>query len=85
MLEEMNFKDAREFYYKREDIRNKYLQLNYARKYIYKSYVYSRDIVYSHKNTIWEYLNEPDDSIYYIDAKIRMINFIRGVKNEDNN
>lgn len=75
MYKNMYFVSSREFYEKRDTIRAKYSLLSFAKKCIYKSYVYSRDIYYANKNIIWEFLNEPDDSEYFIKAKLDMISF----------
>lgn len=80
MFEDANFKTPLEFYNKKEYIRKEYMSWSYGRKYMYKCYVYSRDFIVNKKNLIWEYLNEPEDSIYFIKACIDMVAFKRSDK-----
>lgn len=78
MFEEINFTSTREFYEKRETIQEKYNKMSYGEKFVYKSYVYSKDIPRKYRNIIWEYLNEPKDSEDYIKACLEMTNFRGG-------
>jgi len=82
MFKDANFKTPLEFYNKKEYFSSILLNdfISYGRKYMYKCYVYSRDFIVNKKNLIWEYLNEPEDSIYFIKACIDMITFKRSDK-----
>lgn len=75
MFVEYGFKTPEEFYDKKDLIRNEYKTWSYCRKFMYKTYVYSRDMLVVQKNTIWEYLNEPEDSEYYVKACFDLISF----------
>lgn len=62
-----NFISYRTFYKKRHFIREKYKTMNYYQKLSLKRYLYSITIITTqHKDLIWEYLNEPLDSIFYV-------------------
>lgn len=64
---ELAFYSYKQFCDRCEWLRDKYLNLSYEDKYIYKMFVYSiSDISLYLKDTIWEYLNEDEDSMYYV-------------------
>lgn len=80
MFGEFGFKTAYEFYQKKDLIKKNYSSWPYGRRFMYKTYVYSREMIVTQKNIIWEYLNEPEDSEYYIRACFDLLAFKRGVK-----
>ena len=58
-------------------IKNKYQKLSYKEKSIYKLYVYSiSNIKYNLKDKIWEYLNEPVGSCYFV-SKDTLLEFLQ--------
>lgn len=63
----MRFIDFKDFYNRCDVIKSYYDNLSLRDKYIYKMYVYSNRLVNEKKlNKIWEYLNEPFGSAYYM-------------------
>lgn len=65
--EKMKFVDFKEFYKKKDLIKSEFNKLSLREKQIYKLYVYSNRLINEFKlNKIWEYLNEPFGSAYYI-------------------
>ena len=57
---EMDFYSYEDFYKCAEPLKkmyNKYCENDYRTKKLYCWYVYSREIKYSQKNRIWDYLN----------------------------
>jgi len=57
---EMDFYSYEDFYNNAKELKNmyhKYCDNNYRTQKLYCWYVYSRDIKYSQKNRIWEFLN----------------------------
>lgn len=55
---EMDFYSYEDFYLNAKAIKKLYEALEHrTNKLIYKWYIYSRDINYSQKNRIWDYLN----------------------------
>ena len=62
-----NFVSFRTFYKNRHYIREKYKTMSYYEKLHLKRYLYSIAIITTqHKDLIWEYLNEPIGSPYYV-------------------
>lgn len=65
--EEMEFLTFEEFYLKCENIKKMYEKMSRREKCIYKMYVYSNFLIRMNvKDKIWEYLNEPFGSAYYV-------------------
>ena len=63
----MLFNNFQEFYDNRFAIKDLYNNMSDYDKSMYKLYVYSNRIIkYSVLHKIWEYLNEPFGSIYYV-------------------
>lgn len=63
----MIFYTFKDFYANAERIKEKYEKLSYYDKRIYKMYVYSnRSLSEKVANKVWEYLNEPFGSAYYV-------------------
>ena len=70
----MLFNNYKEFYDKRKFIRFNYKFLSVAKKRNYKDFVYSTNLKDYFKDRIWEYLNEPLISPYYVyDYELRKI------------
>lgn len=64
---EMMFMGLKDFYNKSRYIKSLYNELCIDEKRIYKMYVYSNCLLTeSQKDRIWEYLNEPFGSIWYV-------------------
>lgn len=65
--ENMKFINFKDFYDRRFIIKNAFNLLSTRDKQIYKLYVYSNRLIKEDKlNKIWEYLNEPFGSVYYV-------------------
>ena len=63
----MRFTDFKDFYDRCEIIKDYFNDLSLRDKYMYKMYVYSNELIKRDRlNKIWEYLNEPFGSAYYI-------------------
>lgn len=63
----LEFDNFNDFYNNRFVIREVYNDLSDYDKSIYKMYVYSNRLIkYDKLHKIWEYLNEPFGSIYYV-------------------
>lgn len=63
-----NFKD---FYDNAEYIKKEYSKLDMNRKEIYKMYLYSNSLIkLTLLDKMWEYLNEPFGSCYYVSYKM---------------
>lgn len=61
------FVSYRTFYKNRKYFREKYKTMTYREKLALKHYLYSITIITTmHKDLIWEYLNEPIGSEYYV-------------------
>ena len=61
------FNNFNDFYDNRFMIREVYGSLSVREKMIYKMYVYSNRLIkYEKLHKIWEYLNEPFGSVYYV-------------------
>lgn len=54
---EMDFYSYQDFYQQAEPLKKLFDRVDIRTKKLYKYYVYSRDIKYSQKNRIWDYLN----------------------------
>lgn len=64
---DMMFYNFHEFYENAERIRKEYATLSVEKKSIYKMYVYSNRLLKEFlADKIWEYLNEPFGSVYYV-------------------
>lgn len=65
--ESLRFYNFKEFYERKELIKARYEELSKRDKSIYKLYVYSNRLLTERKaDKIWEYLNEPFGSFYYV-------------------
>ena len=64
---ELKFIGFLDFCTKREQIKEKYLELDLQNKKIYKLYVYSMPFEQEYvKDILWEYLNSKEDCIFYV-------------------
>lgn len=67
--EDMKFINFRDFYKRRDVIKYAFDTLSHDERYIYKLYVYSNRLINeSRLDRIWEFLNEPFGSFYYISS-----------------
>lgn len=63
----MTFFNFQDFYVNAKRIKNLYVNLSVEEKRIYKMYVYSNRLLSDKKvDKVWEYLNEPFGSVYYV-------------------
>ena len=63
----MRFIDFKDFYSRCDIIKGYFDDLSLQDKYMYKMYVYSNELIRRDRlNKIWEYLNEPFGSAYYV-------------------
>lgn len=61
------FKTFRTFYKNRQIVRQIYEKLDMKSKLELKRYIYSNTLIIPyHKDLIWEYLNEPKGSPFYV-------------------
>lgn len=68
------FNNYKEFFENRKTIKKIYVVLNNDFKRKYKDFVYSTNLKDYFKDRIWEYLNEPMISPYYVcDYELRKI------------
>lgn len=73
-----NFISYRTFYKNRHYMREKYKTMSYYQKLSLKRYLYSITIITTpHKDLIWEYLNEPLGSEYYVSNNRLRENYMR--------
>lgn len=66
LLKEMKFNNLIEFIKKREIFKIYYILLTHNEKVIFKTYVYKLNYKNKVKDKIWEYLNEPKMSPYFV-------------------
>lgn len=72
--EKMLFNNFKDFFDKRKVIKYNYLLLTLKYKRKYKNFVYSTKLKDYFKDRVWEYLNEPMISPYYVyDYELRKI------------
>ena len=63
----MTFFNFQDFYIHAKRIKEMYACLSVEEKRIYKMYVYSNRLLSDKKvDKVWEYLNEPFGSVYYV-------------------
>lgn len=68
--DEMRFIGFKDFYKRSRKIKSMYDKLSLEEKWIYKYYVYSNALVSQNRlDLIWEYLNEPENSEYFVSRK----------------
>lgn len=73
-----NFISYRTFYKNRHYMRERYKTMTYYEKLSLKRYLYSITIIKTqHKDLIWEYLNEPIGSEYYVSNNRLRENYMR--------
>ena len=67
----MRFIDFKDFYDRCEIRKDYFNDLSLQEKYMYKMYVYSNELIKRDRlNKIWEYLNEPFGSVYYVSKEM---------------
>lgn len=67
VYDDMRFYTFNEFYDQAVRIKNHFINLNVGDKLVYRMYVYSNRHIKDYLlDKIWEYLNEPFGSIYYV-------------------
>lgn len=67
---ELRFIGFKDFYKRSRKIKKIYDSLSLEDKWTYKYYVYSNALVSQNRlDLIWEYLNEPENSEYFISRK----------------
>lgn len=65
----MRFIDFKDFYDRCEIIKDYFDDLSLKDKYTYKMYIYSNRLIKEYKlDKIWEFLNEPFGSAYYVSS-----------------
>lgn len=70
----MKYNNFNEFCAKARDIKKEYDLLSVDEIYIYKMYVYSHTFMNLHKmDIIWEFLNEPVGSCYYVTYEMLLL------------
>ena len=70
----MRFNTFDDFYTRKDIIKKYFSKLSLDEKYIYKMYVYSNRLIKEDKlNKIWEFLNEPFGSFYYVSGDMLSI------------
>lgn len=63
----MIFFNFQDFYLNAKRIKSLYVNLSVEEKRIYKMYVYSNRLLSDKKvDKVWEFLNEPFGSVYYV-------------------
>ena len=68
--DEMRFIGFKDFYKRSRKIKNLYSKMSLNEKWIYKYYVYSNRLIsVDNLDLIWEYLNEPKNSEFYVSRK----------------
>lgn len=68
--DEMRFIGFKDFYKRSRKIKSMYDKLSLEEKWTYKYYVYSNALVSQNRlDLIWEYLNEPENSEYFVSRK----------------
>lgn len=76
----MKFFNFRDFYNKADMIKYEYDLLSFKDKRLYKLYIYSNSFMPTYlQDKIWEYLNEPLGSCYYL-SKSMLIEYLGGDK-----
>ena len=67
IYDDMRFYTFNEFYSMRKRIKSHYERLSLEEKYIYKMYFYCNRLIKEWLlDKMWEYLNEPIGSCYYV-------------------
>lgn len=68
--EDMKFIDFKDFCKRRDIIKYAFVSLSLDEKQVYKWYVYSNRLLLEWKcDKIWEFLNEPFGSFYYVPSE----------------
>ena len=68
--EELRFIGFKDFYKRSRIIRSTYMSLSLEEKWTYKYYLYSNSLIsLTRLDLMWEYLNEPESSEYYVSRR----------------
>ena len=68
--EELRFIGFKDFYKRSRIIKSKYRSLSLEEKWTYKYYLYSNSLIsLTRLDLMWEYLNEPESSEYYVSRR----------------
>lgn len=68
--DEMRFIGFKDFYKRSRKTKSMYDKLSLEEKWTYKYYVYSNALISQNRlDLIWEYLNEPENSEYFVSRK----------------
>lgn len=68
---DMRFDTFKQFYRKAELIKDRYDEMSLEEKWEYKRYLFSRESVKDFaRDKMWEYLNEPKNSIYFVSVRM---------------
>ena len=68
--DEMRFIGFKDFYKRSRKIKSMYDKLSLEEKWTYKYYVYSNALISQNRlDLIWEYLNESENSEYFVSRK----------------
>lgn len=59
--------------------------MNYYEKRELKNYIYALKERNNRKDLIWEYLNEPFESEYFMDISIILASYIRSLNDKNSN
>lgn len=68
--EELRFIGFKDFYKRSRIIKSTYMSLSLEEKWTYKYYLYSNSFIsLTRLDLMWEYLNEPESSEYYVSRR----------------
>lgn len=68
--EELRFIGFKDFYKRSRIIKSTYMSLSLGEKWTYKYYLYSNSLIsLTRLDLMWEYLNEPESSEYYVSRR----------------
>lgn len=68
--EELRFIGFKDFYKRSRIIKSAYMSLSLEEKWTYKYYLYSNSLIsLTRLDLMWEYLNEPESSEYYVSRR----------------
>lgn len=77
------FSNIREFAKERKLNRIIYRTMNYEERKELKKYIYALNEKTNRKDLMWEYLNEPMDSEYFVSISIILGGYVRNDKNSN--
>lgn len=84
--DDMEFSTYNDFFKRRESIKKMYMNMDKQAKAIYKLYLYAqREMSVSKVDLIWEYLNEPSNSLYCPSDEQLMVYFVEALEPKPTN